>query len=323
MHNTENYHKVKEMIDDRRISARRIADEHTLEVRSKSRDVAEIDAELEKTGPEIFRYALSGKDIAPLRERNQMLIARRRAILRSLGYPEDYTDVKYNCPICKDTGFLENTKACTCFRKLLYTENIKSSGMGRLIEEQSFDNFDLSHFAYDEAIYQKMEHVVRNAKDFAYNFGKKYKGKNLLCIGSTGTGKTHITTSIAKVLIEGGYYVLYESSQNIVSAFEADKFRSGYGTAYEPEAQKYLDCDLLIIDDLGTEFINQFTISCLYNLFNTRRNSGLSTIISTNLSPTELRDKYEDRIYSRIVGSTQSEVLFFSGKDYRLYGKRR
>ena len=322
MHYNENYQKVREMIDDRRIKARRLADERAFEVRLKSKEIAEIDEELEKTGPEIFKYALSGQDIAPLRERNQMLVARRRSILKSLGLPEDYTDVKYHCAICKDSGFLENTKACTCFRKLFYTENIKSSGMGRLIEEQDFNNFDLSFFAYDQAVYQKMEHVVRNAKDFAYNFGKKYRGKNLLCIGNTGTGKTHITTSIAKVLIEGGYYVLYESSQNIVSAFESDKFRSGYG-AYEPEAEKYLECDLLIVDDLGTEFINQFTLSCLYNLFNTRRNKGYSTIISTNLSPTELRDKYEDRIYSRIVGSTQSEVLFFTGKDYRLYGKRR
>ena len=270
----------------------------------------------------IFKLASAGQDISGLKNRNQDLISRRRAIIKSLGYPEDYTDVKYSCAVCNDTGFLENTKACSCFRKLLYIENIKSSGMGKLIDEQSFDNFDLSFFAYDRETYNKMENVVRNAKDFAYNFGKKYKGKNLLCMGTTGTGKTHITTAIAKVLIEGGYYVLYETAQNIVSAFENDKFRSGYD-AREPESEKYLECDLLIIDDLGTEYQNAFTISCLYNLFNTRRNRGLSTIISTNLSPADLRDKYDDRIYSRIVGSAHSEVLFFSGKDYRLFGNIR
>ena len=190
--------------------------------------------------------------------------------------------------------------------------------MGRLIEEQSFDNFDLSAYSFNPETYSKMSYVLSKAKDFAYNFGKQHKGQNLLFMGKTGTGKTHISTSIAKVLIENGYYVLYDTAQNIVSAFENDKFKSGFGP-YEPVSDKYLECDLLIIDDLGTEFVNQFTVSCLYNLFNTRRNRGLSTIVSTNLAPKELATKYEDRIYSRIVGSDYT-VLFFEGKDFRLYG---
>lgn len=320
MHNYENYAKVKEMIDARRAEARQRSQMRTLEVRAMSSELAKIDAALEQTGPTIFKYALEGKDIAPLRDENQKLVAMRKSIIRSLGFPEDYTDVKYSCPDCNDTGFLENTKACKCFRALLYKENIKSSGMGRLIEEQSFDNFDLSVYEYDPVVSAKMQNVLNTAKGFARDFGKK-RGKNLLLMGNTGTGKTHISTSIAKVLIEGGYYVLYDSAQNIVSAFENDKFRSGYGQ-YEPEAEKYLECDLLIVDDLGTEFVNQFAVSCLYNLFTTRRNRGLSTIISTNLAPAELAAKYEGRIYSRIVGMDYN-VLFFEGKDYRLFGKRR
>ena len=321
MHNYENYNKVKEMIDNRRAEARAKAEQRAYEVRMRSPEIARIDEELEKTGPMIFKYAVSGQDIAPLKERNQSLVATRRRLIASLGLPEDYTDVKYTCATCKDTGFLENTKACSCFRALLYKENIKASGMGRLIEEQSFDNFDLSVYAYDPSVSAKMQNVLNSAKEFAYGFAKHKGRKNLLLMGNTGTGKTHISTSVAKVLIEGGYYVLYDSAQNIVSAFENDKFRSGYG-AYAPEADKYLECDLLIIDDLGTEFVNQFTVSCLYNLFTTRRNRGLSTIISTNLAPAELASKYEGRIYSRIVGMDYN-VLFFDGKDYRLFGKRR
>lgn len=319
MHNYENYNKVREIIDERREEARRLSDSRTLEMRSLSPEIARIDEELEKTGPLIFKTAVSGGDIAPLKLRNQELVTRRRAVIKSLGYPEDYTDVKYSCPTCKDTGFLENTKACSCFRKLLYTENIKSSGMGKLIENQSFENFDISVYAYDETTRLKMEYMLREAKNFAHNFGKN-RGKNLLFMGKTGTGKTHISTSIAKVLLEGGYYVLYDSSQNIITAFENDRFKSGFGP-YEPTADKYLECDLLIIDDLGTEFVNQFSISCLYNLLNTRSNRGLSTIISTNLEPADLSAKYEDRIYSRIVGSDYT-VLFFAGKDYRLFGRR-
>ena len=309
------------MIDNRRAEARARAEQRSFEVRARSAEIARIDEELEKTGPMIFKYAVNGQDITPLKERNQALVAARRRLIASLGLPEDYTDVKYTCTVCNDTGFLENTKACSCFRTLLYKENIKSSGMGRLIEEQSFDNFDLSVYAYDTNVKAKMENVLKSAKEFACDFAKHKGRKNLLLMGSTGTGKTHVSTSIARVLIEGGYYVLYDSAQNIVSAFENDKFRSGYGP-YEPEADKYLECDLLIIDDLGTEFINQFTVSCLYNLFTTRRNRGLSTIISTNLAPAELASKYEGRIYSRIVGMDYN-VLFFDGKDYRLFGKRR
>lgn len=320
MHNYENYNKVKQIIDERRSEARAKSEQRSLEVRMRSPEIARIDEELEKTGPMIFKYAVSGQDITPLKERNQALVNERRRLIASLGLPEDYTDVKYTCAVCNDTGFLENTKACNCFRSLLYKENIKSSGMGKLIEEQSFDNFDISVYAYDQSVSAKMQNVVHTAKEFAKNFARN-KGKNLLLMGNTGTGKTHVSTSIAKVIIEGGYYVLYDSAQNIVSAFENDKFRSGYGP-YEPEADKYLECDLLIIDDLGTEFVNQFTVSCLYNIFTTRRNRGLSTIVSTNLAPSELAAKYEGRIYSRIVGMDYN-VMFFDGKDYRLFGQRR
>ena len=104
--------------------------------------------------------------------------------------------------------------------------------------------------------------------------------------------------------------------KNIVSAFETDRFKSGYGP-YEPKGDKYLECELLILDDLGTEFVNQFTLSCLYNLINTRQNKGLATIISTNLPAAEILQKYEDRIYSRIMGC-DSKPLLFLGKDNRI-----
>ena len=114
--------------------------------------------------------------------------------------------------------------------------------------------------------------------------------------------------------------MLYESAQNIIDSFENDKFRSGYGQ-YEPTSTKYLECDLLILDDLGTEFSTQFAVSVIYNLITTRKNKGLSTIISTNLSAEELTKRYDDRIYSRIVGSDYT-TLYFSGSDYRLFGAK-
>ena len=312
MYSRDNYIEAKAEIEARRTSAIATADERNAELRIISPEIKEIDDELTGTGLALFRTACSGGDIEPLRRRNEELMARRRAILVRLGYPEDYTDVHYTCGICSDTGFVD-TRMCVCLKELLITKNIKSSGMGRLIEKQSFENFELDWYKSNEQDYTRMCHNYKVARDFAKNFPAH--SDNLLLIGSTGTGKTHISTAIAKEVIHQGYDVLYDSTQNILSAFENDRFHSGYGRK-EPEADKYLECDLLIVDDLGAEFSNQFGIAALYNLINTGQNRGLSTIISTNLSAKELAARYEGRIYSRIVGSDY-KVLFFSGRDHR------
>ena len=315
MYTRENYRLAKEEIEARRLSAVALADARNAELRLMSPEIAEIDSELTGTGLLLFRTACEGGDITPIKERNQELMARRRALLVKLGYSEDYTDVKYTCPICSDTGFVD-TKMCRCLKELLITKNIASSGMGRLIERQSFETFDLEWYRDDEENYRRMQNNLATAKSFAESFPSR-RG-NLLLIGTTGTGKTHISTSIAKAVISQGYDVLYDSAQNIVAEFENDRFKSGYGPR-EASSDKYMECDLLIIDDLGTEFVNAFTVSCLYNLLNTRQNRGLSTIISTNLSAEELAKKYEGRIYSRIVGS-EYKVLFFKGRDHRIFG---
>ncbi len=322
MYAQDNYNKVRELIDNRRNNARTESLARSAELRLLSEELTALDKELSGTGLLIFKTACEGGDIAPLRERNVMLNKRRREIIVSLGYPEDYTDVKYTCEKCQDTGFVE-CRMCSCFKELLLTENIKSSGMGRLIEEQSFENFDIEFYRDEPELYSKIKANIERAKTYAEGFGTSERGKNLLLIGSTGSGKTHISTSIAKRVISRGYSVLYDSAQNIVTAFENDKFRSGY-SRQENVSDKYLECDLLILDDLGTEFVNQFTIGCLYNLLNTRSNRGLSTIVSTNLSAGELVSRYDDRIYSRIIGSDYT-VLSFGGKnkDYRLFGKKK
>ncbi|MBQ8688996.1 MAG: ATP-binding protein [Clostridia bacterium] len=314
MYGYENYQKVKNEIESRRLVAIAEADARNAEVRLESDEIREIDDELVGTGLLLFKTACEGRDITPIRERNAQLVKKRRKVLKALGYPEDYTEVKYTCPLCSDSGYT-GTGMCSCFRELLLKENIRSSGIGNLIEKQSFENFDLTKYE-DETVRKRMARNYSVARGFADNFGSTEETKNLLLIGPTGTGKTHISTAIAKTVIERGYEVLYDSAQNIISAFEQDRFRSGYGP-YEPKGEKYMECDLLIIDDLGTEFVNQFTVSCLYNLLNTRLNKGLASIISTNLSPEELSRKYEDRIYSRIVGK-DSIILLFGGKDNRL-----
>ncbi len=313
MYARENYAKVREIIENRRMKATAEAEARNLEVGARSEKIRAIDKELRGTGLLLFKTACDSGDITPIKERNLELGRMRGAALADLGLPEDYTEPRYVCKSCSDTGYT-GAKLCSCFREMLILENIKSSGMGNLIERQSFENFDLSRYRDEPWLYERMKNNLEDAKKFVEEFGN---GCNtLLFIGKTGNGKTHMSTAIAKALIEKGVEVLYDSAQNIVSAFEKDRFKSGYGP-YEPQGDKYLECELLILDDLGTEFVNQFTVSCLYNLINTRQNKGLATIISTNLSYAELTQKYDDRIYSRLIGS-DSKILQFVGRDQRL-----
>jgi DNA replication protein DnaC len=314
MYSYENYSKVKESIENRRLEAIRLADERCAALHRESEALRQIDRELSGTGLLLFKTACEGGDVGAVRRRNQELIKARGELLVSLGYTADYTEVKYFCPDCSDSGYINGRTMCHCFREALVKATIASSGMGNLIEKQSFDNFSLAPYSYDKAVLERMSYNLEAAKKYAREF--REKGGNLLLVGTTGTGKTHISTAIAREVISQGFDVIYDSAQNIIADFETDKFKSGYGP-YTPKADKYLECDLLIMDDLGTEFSSQFSTSCIYNLLNTRQNKGLATIISTNLSARELQERYEDRITSRIVGA-DTRILQFQGKDNRL-----
>ena len=276
--------------------------------------MAEIDRALSATGLRIMREALNGREgldarIRKLEEGNNLLLEARREILRANGYPEDYSSVKYECEECQDVGFV-NGKMCKCMRRALTLAGYESSGVLKLIGKQNFDTFDLTY--YEGAERANMERILDRAKRYAAGFDGKHM-RNLLFIGTTGLGKTHLSSAIAKEVVEGGFDVVYESAQRIFSDFEAEKF--GRAAAGENRTERYLSCDLLIIDDLGTEMQSQFTVSCLYHLVNTRLISEKSMIISTNIRKEELLAKYTDRITSRLFG--EFEICVFAGKDIR------
>ena len=313
MYNYDNFAKVKEEIDKKRQNAMQEADTRAFRLRAMSDEIRAIDDELSGTGFALFKAACNREDINPIKEKNLLLQAKKKELIKALGYPEDYAEIKYSCKKCSDTGYTETGAMCSCFKEALIKAAIASSGMGLLIEKQSFDNFDLRGYEGDSL--EKMEKNLAVAKDFAYNFGKA--PSTLVMLGTTGTGKTHLSSAIARVVIEKGFDVIYDSSQNIMNDYEDDRFRSGYGPR-EAKSDKYTECDLLIIDDLGTEYSTPFSISSMYNLINTRQNRGLSTIISTNLPFDALAKKYEDRIFSRIIGR-DSKILNFTGKDRRIH----
>lgn len=317
MYSYENYYKVKSEIEKRRLDAIATANARSEKLRSENEELRKIDEELSGTGLLIFKTACCGGDLAPIRRRNQELVQKRRELIIAMGYPADYTDVHYTCSKCSDSGYVDS-KMCVCLKEALIKATIASSGIGSLIDKQSFNNFDLSAYS-DPEVRERMRINLTNAKTYVKNFPKKKS--NLLLIGKTGTGKTHISTAIAREIISLGYDVMYDSAQNIFSDFESDKFRSGWGDR-EPKSEKYLECDLLIIDDLGTEFTSSFTVSCLYNLLNTRQNRGKATVVSTNLTHQELQEKYDDRIYSRLIGNDVF-IIVFEGNDKRLFSNKK
>lgn len=308
----KNYYKeVNDAFREKYERAVRESEEKKEFLRGKIPALREIDALLAATGTKVIAAAMDGTDveqkIAAIRKENEELTARRRALLRENGYPEDYSDVKYDCPLCFDSGFV-GIDMCSCMKSAISDARLADSDMGRLAATQSFDSFSFSYYTGKD-----LEMVKSNydkLRSFAESFDGE-SGESFLLVGATGLGKTHLSTAVGVTVIRRGYDVVYKSVQSMLEDFETAQFRGG-----DPESlRNYYDCDLLIIDDLGVELSNQFTVSCLYNVINSRINSRRSTIFSTNLTQSELREKYADRITSRLFG--EYKPLLFSGVDVR------
>ncbi len=284
-----------------------------LEAYAKSPEVQKIDSELGATALNILSISASGENIeekmARLRERTEALRSRRSELLTDAGFPEDYTDVKYDCPKCGDTGYV-GVKVCDCLRREIIEASFEDAGIAALAKTQTFDTFDLSYYPASER--ESMRHAYDTLKDFAENFDGKDEPSFLL-VGASGLGKTHLSTAVAKRVIERGYRVVYDTIDHIIDDFQAERFRETM--TYDELSDRYFESDLLIVDDLGCEMMNQFSLSCVYNLINTRLNAGRPTVINTNLTSEELRRSYFDRITSRLFG--EYRILVFKGEDVR------
>ncbi len=318
-YNKENYARIRQEYADKNLRAKKASEARANELHMQYPELEKIDRVLAETGLSILKEAAKGKDgleerIAAIRESNKSLLEARGAYLESIGYPADYTAVKYECEKCGDTGFI-GTKMCECMRRELILAGYESSGIGGLIRTQSFESFNLDYYKRTPSELANMQMVFDTCKTYVERFSGE-NGESLLFCGTTGLGKTHLSTSIAKGLVERGFDVVYDSAQNIISDFEFERFGRGYGDNTDSRTDKYFECDLLIIDDLGTEISNQFTVSCLYNIINTRINHSKSTLISTNLTQEEIRERYGDRITSRLFGDFMA--MRFMGKDIRL-----
>ena len=321
-YNKADYIRIKAEFSEKYLIAQRRAGERRLELHAQIPEVRRIDAVLSKTGMEIMAVITGGKpnpeeQIAELRRRNDTLLAERARLLRENGYPEDYSDIHYDCERCGDTGFVD-TKMCSCMKRALVEAGYESSGLGALIRTQSFDNFSLEYYRTGGANWQQMQLALEELREFSLRFDKDTY-QNYLLIGGTGLGKTHLSTAVAKNVIDRGFDVLYVSALEMFRDFEARQFDKGVGMKNDPE--RYEEAELLIIDDLGTEVCNQFTVSTLYDIINLRINRRRSTFINTNLPFKELEMRYHERITSRLFG--EYRPFIFSGTDIRkqkIYG---
>ena len=279
----------------------------TLALDEKYPDIAEIDKELSLVSSRIVSAMRSENcedEINRIKERNLALQEARRKKLLSYGVPEDYDTPVFSCPVCSDTGY-DGKTFCSCIIKMCAVDAYLSSGLGKALLDQTFENFSLKYYGGKSR--DDMSDVLDTCLDFAQNFGT---GANLLLTGGTGLGKTHLSSAIAQKVIDKGYTVVYESAQTVFDAFESVRFGRG-----NDNTDKYITCDLLIIDDLGTEFSTQYTAAVLYQLLNQRLVNRKSLVLSTNLSGKELEKRYGDRIHSRLLGSF--DTCIFSGNDVR------
>ena len=302
------------------------------EIYAKLPRAAAIDRELRQTIVHIISASLrDGGDPAPARgegrEKNLAPQRERAGLLEAHGYPADALDDKPACPRCGDTGWV-GASMCACLKKLCAQEQIAELSKLLDLGEQSFDAFSLDYYSPlpwpGESLTprENMEFVLEVCSSYARRFGKFYF-RNLFLTGAPGLGKTFLSACIARTVAEKGFSVVYDTAVNIFSRFEEQKFardREEAGEARD-ETRRYLGCDLLILDDLGSELTTPFVQSALYTLINSRLTADKGTVISSNLTMDQVRARYTPQIASRLEG--EYRALPFYGEDIRLLRKQR
>ncbi len=314
----------------REYGRQQIENHHKLEERRKEiyarlPVVKQLEAEIAERSVACAKKLLEGDKgvLDRLKEDLRDLREQKALIIRAAGYPDDYLELHYRCPDCRDTGLVDGRK-CHCFlqaqMKLLHAQ----SNLEDVLERENFKALSYEYYDDTEILPQLgitnaayMRRVVAGCKEFVRVFDKKHD--NLLFTGSTGVGKTFLTNCIARELMDDFHSVIYLTASDLFDVFSRNKFDYDNAEDMKDMYRFILDCDLLIIDDLGTELNNSFTSSQLFYCINERMNMSRSTIISTNLTLARLRDSYTDRVTSRIMSGYRIIPLY--GGDIRLLKK--
>ena len=316
------YNYAQNVVANRRTEDFARFDKNLATITSKVPEVREIYNELNEIQSELVRAAFSGEldaeKLDKIKSKQEVLSENLKNTLIKNGYPADFLEIKYTCKLCADTG-IHNGETCECFNKIVNDYNFKELCGESRVENCTFDNFSLDYYSEAENEYGispkcKMKEIYDYCVKYVNDFS--YKPQNILMYGETGLGKTHLSLAIAAEVSKKGYKVIYGSAQNLLRKVEKEHFSGGN----DETINSLLECDLLVLDDLGTEFESKFNASQVYNIINTRLNFSLPTIISTNLTMTELEERYEQRVVSRLIG--EYDVLMFIGNDVRQIKKK-
>lgn len=316
--------QLMRIYEQRQLENRRRLQKRFDDVYAAIPDFRSIEDTIASSSVEKARLLLSGDTSAldTLKKTLAELLARKQALLSEAGFPPDYLEPDFFCKDCKDTGYIESLP-CHCLKKeiinLLYTQ----SNLLEFLDQENFSTFSLKFYSPNlidpltgRSAKEAATTALETCKDFAANFSTSFR--NLFLYGSTGTGKTFLSHCIAREVMESSHSVIYLTSAELFDLLADHTFRNKEGEADSAYDQIY-DCDLLIIDDLGTEFSNSFTASQLFICLNERILRQRSTVISTNLTLGDIKQLYSERTFSRI--SSNYTILRLTGDDIRIQKK--
>lgn len=311
------YDSIKRIYDERVMRNQAELDRRRAYVEANVDGYRELDDAIASMSVQYAKKKMQGEDVSSQDLRNVIadLRSQKEALLISASLPADYLDPIYTCKDCKDTGYINGVK-CHCFRQIGVSVLYSNSNIEKYLKSVDFSMISDEYYEGEELV--AFNDTYRKAKNFVENFDTDFK--NLLIYGTVGSGKSLMSACIAKSLIEKEHSVLYFSASSLFDLF------SRYSFDYASKQDLYnsyadlFECDLLVIDDLGTEMnSNQFTFSSLFTCLNERLLNKKSTIISTNLPPASIGEKYTERIYSRIV--EKYTFCKLSGPDIRFKAK--
>ena len=281
-------------------------------------EIRQIDTQISDLA-ENFAQSFTKEHVMSFEEYRRKLAELRtekEALLKCYRIDPEMLQMQYRCPDCKDTGYIDNEK-CHCFKQRIIDEMYQQSNLREILKAENFST--LSYRYYDAENMEKMQIAIETCKNFTENFDKTFE--NILLCGTVGIGKTFLSNCIAKELLDRGHSVLYLSAFQLFDLMAKNSF-SANGQKEESVTKQYphiFESDLLIIDDLGTELANSFTMAGFFLVINERLLRKKSTLISTNLSPEKILNTYTERTASRIISNYK--MLKLSGSDIRLKKK--
>ncbi len=319
------YHEIMRNYEETQLKNKHLLDRRYEEIQKKLPEIIALEALVSNLSVDYGKKLLRGDTNAlkELKEQLAVIAGQKEQLLRDNGFPVDYLSPIYDCRDCKDTGYIGSEK-CHCFRKSVTEVLIKQSHLDKVVLKENFNQFQYDFYKNEEidpvtglTPLANIKKAVGICRDFIESFPDNYQ--NIFIYGKVGRGKTFLCNCIAKELMEKGFSILYYTSFQLFDALAKVNFNTENANDSTQLYDLLFSCDLLIIDDLGTELTNSFISSQLFLCINERHLRKKSSIISTNLPLEKIRDNYSERTFSRI--SSSYIMLKLIGDDIRIKKK--